>query len=171
MSCNALPCLFLPVDLSCVCTLKSDAVCVYAGSCLVLKGNGADVAQHCVPPVTARRMSITLRRYYTDRFMGYVNKCIILFVPQWNKWAVFLPTNFLTIFSPFLACLLGMTALSWLAYGLRMSSAQYCMFFLPCVSRHTGLAYTLQGGHTQRNHLQVPVGVCALDARVMLLGT
>ncbi|KAL3142111.1 hypothetical protein ABBQ32_004729 [Trebouxia sp. C0010 RCD-2024] len=32
------------------------------GSCLVLKGNGADVAQHCVPPVTARRMSITLRR-------------------------------------------------------------------------------------------------------------
>jgi len=34
-----------------------------AGSCLVLKGNGADVAQHCVPPVNARRMSITLRRY------------------------------------------------------------------------------------------------------------
>ncbi|KAL0021789.1 hypothetical protein WJX77_000694 [Trebouxia sp. C0004] len=32
------------------------------GSCLVLKGNGADVAQHCVPPVNARRMSITLRR-------------------------------------------------------------------------------------------------------------
>lgn len=28
----------------------------------MLKGNGADVAQHCVPPVTARRMSITLRR-------------------------------------------------------------------------------------------------------------
>ena len=34
-----------------------------AGSCLVLKGNGADVAQHCVPPVSTRRMSITLRRY------------------------------------------------------------------------------------------------------------
>ena len=34
-----------------------------AGSCLVLKGNGADVSQHCVPPVSARRMSITLRRY------------------------------------------------------------------------------------------------------------
>lgn len=33
-----------------------------AGSCLVLKGAGADVAKHCVPPVTARRMSITLRR-------------------------------------------------------------------------------------------------------------
>jgi len=29
----------------------------------VLKGNGADVAQHCVPPVNGRRMSITLRRY------------------------------------------------------------------------------------------------------------
>ncbi len=36
---------------------------LFAGSCLVLKGNGADVAQHCVPPVNARRMSITLRRY------------------------------------------------------------------------------------------------------------
>ncbi len=33
-----------------------------AGSCLVLKGNGADVAQHCVPPVKRKRMSITLRR-------------------------------------------------------------------------------------------------------------
>ena len=33
-----------------------------AGSCLVLKGNGADVAMHCVPPVSEKRMSITLRR-------------------------------------------------------------------------------------------------------------
>ena len=33
-----------------------------AGSCLVLKGNGADVAMHCVPPVSAKRMSVTLRR-------------------------------------------------------------------------------------------------------------
>ncbi|KAK9828875.1 hypothetical protein WJX72_002516 [[Myrmecia] bisecta] len=32
------------------------------GSCLVLKGNGADVAMHCVPPVSERRMSITLRK-------------------------------------------------------------------------------------------------------------
>lgn len=32
------------------------------GSCLVLKGNGADVAMHCVPPVHARRISITLRK-------------------------------------------------------------------------------------------------------------
>ncbi|KAK9827578.1 hypothetical protein WJX81_000091 [Elliptochloris bilobata] len=32
------------------------------GSCLVLKGNGGDVAMHCVPPVERRRMSITLRR-------------------------------------------------------------------------------------------------------------
>ena len=35
---------------------------VFAGSCLVLKGNGADVAMHCVPPVKRQRMSITLRR-------------------------------------------------------------------------------------------------------------
>jgi hypothetical protein len=33
-----------------------------AGSCLVLKGNGADLSMHCVPPVSARRMSVTLRR-------------------------------------------------------------------------------------------------------------
>ncbi|BDA48977.1 probable RNA demethylase ALKBH5 at C-terminar half [Coccomyxa sp. Obi] len=32
------------------------------GSCLVLKGNGADVAMHCVPCVSQRRMSITLRK-------------------------------------------------------------------------------------------------------------
>lgn len=42
---------------------KQAAECVVcAGSCLVLKGNGADVAMHCVPPVKRRRMSITLRR-------------------------------------------------------------------------------------------------------------
>lgn len=35
---------------------------VRAGSCLVLAGNGADVAMHCVPPVKRRRMSITLRK-------------------------------------------------------------------------------------------------------------
>lgn len=40
----------------------TDGMSVRAGSVLVLKGNGADVAQHCVPPVTARRMSITLRK-------------------------------------------------------------------------------------------------------------
>jgi hypothetical protein len=34
---------------------------VGTGSCLVLKGKGADVAMHCVPPVTAKRISITLR--------------------------------------------------------------------------------------------------------------
>jgi mRNA N6-methyladenine demethylase len=32
------------------------------GSCLVLKGNGADLAMHCVPPVSDRRISITLRK-------------------------------------------------------------------------------------------------------------
>ncbi len=33
-----------------------------SGSCLVLKGYGGDSAMHCVPPVAARRISITLRR-------------------------------------------------------------------------------------------------------------
>lgn len=33
-----------------------------AGSCCVLKGYGGDTAMHCVPPVAARRVSITLRR-------------------------------------------------------------------------------------------------------------
>ncbi len=37
-------------------------MCTCAGSCLVLKGNGADLAMHCVPPVSQRRMSITLRK-------------------------------------------------------------------------------------------------------------
>lgn len=32
------------------------------GSVLVLKGNGADVAKHCVPAVPARRISVTFRR-------------------------------------------------------------------------------------------------------------
>jgi alkylated DNA repair protein alkB family protein 5 len=29
---------------------------------LVLKGNGADMAKHCIPSVKARRISITLRK-------------------------------------------------------------------------------------------------------------
>ncbi|KAK3128939.1 hypothetical protein QOZ80_6BG0468530 [Eleusine coracana subsp. coracana] len=33
-----------------------------AGSVLVLKGNGADVAKHCVPAVPAKRISITFRK-------------------------------------------------------------------------------------------------------------
>ncbi|CAN8327950.1 unnamed protein product [Cochlearia groenlandica] len=32
------------------------------GSVLVLKGNGADVAKHCVPPVPTKRISITFRK-------------------------------------------------------------------------------------------------------------
>ena len=32
------------------------------GSCCVLKGYGGDTAMHCVPPVAARRISVTLRR-------------------------------------------------------------------------------------------------------------
>ena len=35
---------------------------VTPGSCLVLKGNGADIAKHCVPAVTKPRISITLRK-------------------------------------------------------------------------------------------------------------
>ena len=48
---------------------------LFAGSCLVLKGNGADVAQHCVPPVNARRMSITLRRYTWTAGMHFAILC------------------------------------------------------------------------------------------------
>ena len=38
-------------------------MCMYAcaGSCLVLKGYGGEKAEHCVPPVACRRISITLR--------------------------------------------------------------------------------------------------------------
>ena len=51
--------------------LLAEGACIHvfawpAGSCLVLKGNGADVAMHCVPPVAQRRMSITLRRSVTS---------------------------------------------------------------------------------------------------------
>lgn len=47
------------------------------GSCLVLKGNGADVAQHCVPPVNRKRMSITLRRmqdYHARQVLQHANE-------------------------------------------------------------------------------------------------
>ncbi|XP_042025809.1 RNA demethylase ALKBH9B-like [Salvia splendens] len=41
-------------------------------SVLVLKGNGADVAKHCVPAVPSKRISITFRRMDdTKRPMGY----------------------------------------------------------------------------------------------------
>ena len=50
--------LLLPSDVTALCQQRIDA----AGSCLVLKGNGADIAMHCVPPVQRRRMSITLRK-------------------------------------------------------------------------------------------------------------
>ncbi|XP_016459213.2 RNA demethylase ALKBH9B-like [Nicotiana tabacum] len=43
------------------------------GSVLVLKGNGADVAKHCVPAVPTKRISITFRRMdESKRPMGYV---------------------------------------------------------------------------------------------------
>ena len=37
------------------------------GGVQVLKGNGADLAKHCVPPVSAPRISVTFRRM-GDRF-------------------------------------------------------------------------------------------------------
>jgi hypothetical protein len=44
-------------------TFEADAeIGLPCGSLLVLQGNGADVAQHCVPRVTAERVSVTLRR-------------------------------------------------------------------------------------------------------------
>ena len=44
-------------------TFEADAeIGLPCGSLLVLQGNGADVAQHCVPRVTEDRVSVTLRR-------------------------------------------------------------------------------------------------------------
>ncbi|XP_047044036.1 RNA demethylase ALKBH9B-like [Lolium rigidum] len=40
----------------------STAINLPAGSVLVLNGNGADVAKHCVPAVPAKRISITFRK-------------------------------------------------------------------------------------------------------------
>ncbi|XP_020598913.1 uncharacterized protein LOC110038413 [Phalaenopsis equestris] len=37
------------------------------GSVLILKGNGADVAKHCIPGVLYTRVSITLRRMNEDK--------------------------------------------------------------------------------------------------------
>lgn len=37
------------------------------GSVLVLKGNGADVAKHCVPAVPAKRISITFRKMHESK--------------------------------------------------------------------------------------------------------
>ncbi|KAG6397583.1 hypothetical protein SASPL_143752 [Salvia splendens] len=51
----------------------SYAIPIHLGkSVLVLKGNGADVAKHCVPAVPSKRISITFRRMDdTKRPMGY----------------------------------------------------------------------------------------------------
>lgn len=40
----------------------STAISLPLGSVLILKGNGADVAKHCVPAVPAKRISITFRK-------------------------------------------------------------------------------------------------------------
>ncbi|KAK4274518.1 hypothetical protein QN277_017725 [Acacia crassicarpa] len=51
----------------------SVAIPLPVGSVLVLNGNGADVAKHCVPAVFSRRISITFRRMDdSKRPMGYV---------------------------------------------------------------------------------------------------
>lgn len=51
-----------------------------AGSVLVLKGNGADVAQHCIPPVSQPRMSITLR-CMAPRFKADVGAAVCAYAP------------------------------------------------------------------------------------------
>ncbi|KAL1315353.1 hypothetical protein HN51_042120 [Arachis hypogaea] len=49
------------------------AIPLPVGSVLVLNGNGADVAKHCVPAVPTKRISITFRRMDpAKRPMGYV---------------------------------------------------------------------------------------------------
>ncbi|KAL9330806.1 hypothetical protein ACSQ67_000416 [Phaseolus vulgaris] len=51
----------------------SIAIPLPMGSVLVLNGNGADVAKHCVPAVPSRRISITFRRMDESRRpFGYV---------------------------------------------------------------------------------------------------
>lgn len=51
----------------------SFAIALPVGSVLVLNGNGADVAKHCVPAVPAKRISITFRRMdESKRPFGYV---------------------------------------------------------------------------------------------------
>nr|XP_016444078.1 PREDICTED: RNA demethylase ALKBH5-like [Nicotiana tabacum] len=49
------------------------AIPLPVGSVLVLNGNGADVAKHCVPAVPTKRISITFRRMdESKRPVGYV---------------------------------------------------------------------------------------------------
>ncbi|PIN08896.1 hypothetical protein CDL12_18520 [Handroanthus impetiginosus] len=51
----------------------SYAISLPVGSVLVINGNGADVAKHCVPAVPSKRMSITFRRMdESKRPSGYV---------------------------------------------------------------------------------------------------
>lgn len=51
----------------------SIAIPLPVGSVLILNGNGADVAKHCVPAVPTKRMSITFRRMdETKRPIGYI---------------------------------------------------------------------------------------------------
>ncbi|XP_073124061.1 RNA demethylase ALKBH9B-like isoform X2 [Henckelia pumila] len=48
------------------------AVPLPVGSVLVINGNGADVAKHCVPAVPARRISITFRKMHQSKLpVGY----------------------------------------------------------------------------------------------------
>lgn len=51
------------------------AISLPVGSVLVLNGNGADVAKHCVPAVPTKRISITFRRMdESKRPTGYVSE-------------------------------------------------------------------------------------------------
>lgn len=51
------------------------AITLPVGSVLVLNGNGADVAKHCVPAVRTKRISITFRRMdESKRPTGYVSE-------------------------------------------------------------------------------------------------
>ncbi|CAK0786469.1 hypothetical protein CVIRNUC_009682 [Coccomyxa viridis] len=72
-------------------TCESFLLPLPTGSCLVLKGNGADLAMHCVPPVTERRMSITLRRMgpqYADQVRLQAERAMQRQVPRLPRsWA------------------------------------------------------------------------------------
>ena len=49
------------------------AIPLPVGSVLVLNGNGADVAKHCVPAVPSKRISITFRKMdESKRPIGYL---------------------------------------------------------------------------------------------------
>ncbi|RVX16500.1 hypothetical protein CK203_006050 [Vitis vinifera] len=53
--------------------VPSQFPCLWGNSVLVLNGNGADVAKHCVPAVPSKRISITFRKMdESKRPIGYL---------------------------------------------------------------------------------------------------